>query len=67
MKMNRTISEKIAEWGLHNGYAPGEFTVIEAVKKLSKISMPKARKYYNRFREAISQHAQDYIEGEVLK
>ena len=66
MIMNRNLSEKIAEWGLHNGYAPGELTVVNAVKKLSKESMDDAHKYYNRFRYHLSESAITYIENEVL-
>ena len=66
MKMDRNVNERIAEWGLHNGYTPGDLTVVQAVRKLNKTSNARARKYYNRFRYQISSEAQVYIEQEVL-
>ena len=65
--MKRNLSEKIAEWGLRNNYAPGDLTVAKAVARLAKTSKRSAEKYFERFRYSISPHAANYIEREILE
>lgn len=65
-EMDRNVNEKIAEWGLHNGYEPGMLTVVNATRKLARTSVSRARKYFNRFRNSMSASAVEYVESEVF-